>query len=190
MKYLVVYAHPRPESFNHAVLERVTALLEERGREYVVHDLYALGFEPRLDAEGLEGYMAGKVPPDVAAEQAAIAAADRLLVIHPTWWFGMPAILKGWIDRVFVHGFAFRYGEKGPEGLLAGKQAIVVTTTGGGEEAYRNHGFGDAIRKAIDTGIFGFCGMELLERRFLFGVPAVDDAARTAMLDALSTLPL
>ena len=190
MKYLVVYAHPRPESFNHAVLERILALLEEKGHECAVRDLYAMGFEPRLDAAGLEGYMAGTVAPDVAEEQKLVAAADRLVFVHPTWWFSMPAILKGWIDRVLVHSFAFEYGPEGPQGLLAGKETIVVTTTGGGKDAYRDFGFADAIETAIDKGIFGFCGMKVVEHRFLHAVTMIDDATREKMLEDLATLPL
>lgn len=75
-----------------------------------------------------------------------VSWADTIIVIHPIWWWGAPAILKGWVDRVFSHGFAYTYGPKGPEGLLAGKKALVFTSSGSDENQWKAD---DAARKAM-----------------------------------------
>ena len=128
MRYVILYAHPNPKSFNHAILARVEANLKRDRKEYVVRDLYALNFKPVLEPADFVAMGGGSVRPDVAEEQRHIAAADKLIVIHPIWWFGMPAMLKGYIDRVFTGGFAYAYTAKGVEGLLKGKRAIILNT--------------------------------------------------------------
>ncbi len=108
MRALVVYAHPREGSFNAAVRDTVLERLEVAGAETRVIDLYARGFDPVLSAHELEIYE------DEAANQAPVASdiadlrwADTLIFVYPTWWYGLPAILKGWLDRVMVPGVAF-----------------------------------------------------------------------------------
>jgi len=190
MRYAILYAHPNPKSFNHAILERVEANLKRDRKEYVVRDLYALGFKPVLDSTDFAAMTAGRKAPDIAEEQRHIAAADRIIVIHPIWWFGMPAILKGYIDRVFVSGFAYEYTDKGPVGLLKDKSAIILNTTGGTEEAYDKGGFRDAIVKVADVGTWGFCGIGIAEHKFFYGVPGITQEARVAMLDDIKGMNL
>ncbi len=182
MKALLVYAHPNPKSFNHAVLEAVKEEFAAAGVAFDVRDLYALSMDPVLKAEDFLAIREGKPLADVAKEQRFVKEADLLVVIHPVWWFSLPAILKGWIDRVFSAGFAYAYGKNGPEGLLKGKKVALFSTTGGSEKDYDTYGFKGAIRTAVDNGIFGFCGMEVILHHFMHAVPAVSQEEREAML--------
>ncbi len=190
MKHLILYAHPNPKSFNHAVLERVEANLKRDRKEYVVRDFYSLGFKPALEGADFVAMGQGRPRPDVAEEQRHIASADRIIVIHPIWWFGMPAILKGYIDRVLVSGFAYKYTDKGPVGLLTGKRVVILNTTGGSQEDYEKHGFRSAIVQAVDVGVYGFCGITVEEHKFMYGVPSVGQEARTAMLEEIKGMNL
>ncbi len=108
MRALVVYCHPRPESFTAAVRDLVLAKLEDAGAETRLIDLYAEGFQPTLTAQELEVYEdteKNQVP--VADHIAAVQWCDTLIFVYPTWWYGLPAMLKGWLDRVLVPGCAF-----------------------------------------------------------------------------------
>ncbi len=190
MKYLVIYAHPNPKSFNHAIKEKVEARLKREGAQYDVRDLYELGFDPVLKGSDFMGFKQGKPPEDIMREQDFIKNADTLIFIHPVWWFGQPAVLKGYIDRVFSFGFAYTSDEKGLRGLLNGKKAVILNTTGGSEADYKDNGFKDALGKTMDIGIFGLCGIKVILHKFFHAVPAVSNEAREEMLQDISTLPL
>jgi len=179
MNHLLVYAHPNPASFNHAIEETVRHTLEAQGHAVVVRDLYALNFNPVLSAADTAALRSGTPPADIAEEQAHVAWADVVSFVYPTWWVGMPAILKGYIDRVFSYGFAFAYGEQGPIGLLKGKKAFLVSTGGNPEQWYT--AMQEALTHPAD-GSLTFCGIEVLAHKYLPGVLSVDDAARHAML--------
>ncbi len=187
MDCLVIYAHPGPKSFNHAILERVENILRKAKRTFEVRDLYALKFNP--SAGPAEIYHPGvKAPRDVLREQRLVQEADTLVFIYPIWWFGMPAILKGYIDRVFSMGFAYRIDGEKLIGLLPGKRAVIINTTGVSREVFVREGQEEAMRKAIDSGIIEFCGMKIVEHRYLWEVQAIDDAARKRMLDDLENI--
>jgi putative NADPH-quinone reductase len=135
MRALVVYCHPRPESFTAAVRDTVLAKLSETGAEARVIDLYARGFDPVLCAAEHEGYLAcpeNRAP--VAEDCADLAWADTLIFVYPTWWYGLPAMLKGWIDRVFLPGTAFHMPDAENRTIRPGLQHIrrlgVFTTCG------------------------------------------------------------
>ncbi|HAM51558.1 MAG TPA: NAD(P)H dehydrogenase, partial [Nitrospiraceae bacterium] len=95
MKYLIVYAHPNPRSFNHAILETISGELKKKKKEFTVRDLYKIGFNPVLSTKDLEAVQNGAVPKDIKKEQSYISKADTLIVIFPIWWSAMPAMLKG-----------------------------------------------------------------------------------------------
>ncbi|MEN3028436.1 MAG: NAD(P)H-dependent oxidoreductase [Aquificaceae bacterium] len=179
----LIYAHPNPKSFNHSIKEEVIEVLRSKGRHYELRDLYALGFNPVLSASDFETFLSGGVPEDIKREQDIIKASELLLFIYPIWWTGMPAILKGYIDRVFSYGFA--YEEKGGElvGLLSDKRAVVINTLGASALDYGPSGMEDCLRKTTDTGIFKFCGIEVVEHIFLYAVPYVSEEERKNMLN-------
>lgn len=108
MKALIVYCHPSPASFNHAVLETVLSALRQQGIEHRTIDLYAEQFDPRLSIEDWNEYEDTRVNTSrIAQHVESLRWCDSLIFIYPTWWFGQPAMLKGWLDRVLVPGVAF-----------------------------------------------------------------------------------
>lgn len=185
MKYLIVYAHPNPKSFNHAIRKEVEGKLKKAGHEYVVRDLYEMNFNPNLSGNDFVSLMQGKTPDDIKKEQDHIRNADVIIFVHPIWWYSMPAILKGYIDRVFSHGFAYKFDENGLQGLLADKKVVILNTTGGPGEYYAESGFDDALQKTIEEGIFKLCGMKVFLHTYFYAVTSIDDAARKKMLEKI-----
>ena len=135
MRALVVYCHPDPGSFNAAVRDVVLEKLAGQGAEVRVHDLYAMGFSPVLTAPEWQGYLhcPGNVDP-VAAQVADLRWADTLIFMYPTWWYGLPAMLKGWLDRVLLPDVAFLMPDATHQNIRPGLQHIkrlgVFTTCG------------------------------------------------------------
>lgn len=109
MRALVVYCHPKPESFTAAVRDVILERLEQAGAEVKVLDLYAMGFDPVLSAAGLDCYLDENCNAHEVEDHAlAVTRCDTLIFVYPTWWYGLPAMLKGWLDRVLLPGIAFR----------------------------------------------------------------------------------
>ena len=129
-KYLIIFAHPSRNSHNGFMLQKLEEKLKSNNQNYEVLDLYQLNYNPVL--QDAELYSAGRrlIDSENQIYQQKIKTANRLILIFPTWWQGPPAILKGFIDRVFVSGFAFIYDKGLPKGLLSGKKSAVFTTTG------------------------------------------------------------
>ena len=147
MKTLIVLAHPEPRSFNAALKDVAVETLRELGHQVQVSDLYAMSWkaelgigdfpEDRADPDYLDlsreqehAFANGSHTDDVKAEQSKVMWADLVIFQFPVWWFSMPAILKGWVDRVFSRGFAYSSGHKYGSGLLKGKKAMLCLTTG------------------------------------------------------------
>ncbi|MGQ7407913.1 NAD(P)H-dependent oxidoreductase [Streptococcus suis] len=134
---MIVFAHPRKESFTHALVARVEQALRKNGIEVTVRDLYGLGFDSVLrgeDAIHIENGQfvrdAAAYPADVQVEMDLIAESDLLVYIFPSWWNGMPAIMKGYVDRVFQHGFAYSFESDELRQLFSTKKAMFFTPTG------------------------------------------------------------
>ncbi len=187
-KYLIIYAHPNPKSFNHAILDTVKDALSRAGKEVSVRDLNAINFNPVLSADDLAGMMQGKITAEVKAEQEFVGLADIIVVIYPLWWSGMPAILKGYIDRVFTEGFAYRIVGPDLEGLLKGKKVLLITTTGAPQEMYEASGMFRSMAQTTGEGIFQFTGMELIEHKYLCAIPYIKDEDRKKMLEEVRGL--
>ena len=187
-KVLVVYAHPNPKSFNHAILEKTEQTLNRAGCEVRVKDLYSIGFDPILDGEDFGQIMNGKTPEDIKNEQADISWADRMVFIYPTWWFDRPAMLKGWIDRTFLNGFAFSYGPTGPQGLLKHDKALIFQTAGGPLAMYQMGHAEDTITRPMSDGTLHFCGIKDVTHKVLWGVAVSTPADREKMLGEVAEL--
>ncbi|MCS6876125.1 MAG: NAD(P)H-dependent oxidoreductase [Aquificaceae bacterium] len=184
----VIYAHPNPKSFNHALKEAVIEVLESKGKNYQLRDLYAMGFNPVLSSLDFETFLSGSVPEDVKREQEIIKASELIIFIYPIWWTGMPAILKGYIDRVFSYGFAYEEKDGELVGLLSDKTVVIINTLGASALDYGPSGMEDCLRKTTDTGIFRFCGMHVIEHIFLYAVPYVSDQERKDMITKVKSL--
>jgi NAD(P)H dehydrogenase (quinone) len=189
MHVLLVYAHPEPASFNGSLRDFAVRRLRASGHEVQVSDLHAMGWKATLDAadfpqrdaqspfdpmhDSRQALAAGAQADDVAREQEKLLWADALILQFPLWWFSMPAILKGWVDRVYACGFAYgvgehsdrRWGERYGEGTLAGKRAMLVVSTGGWESHYGPRGINgpiDDLLFPIQHGILYYPGFSVL----------------------------
>ncbi|MGG1660374.1 NAD(P)H-dependent oxidoreductase [Brevibacillus sp. NRS-1366] len=187
MKACIVFAQEGKDSFCHVILSRVTQSLEKEQITYELRDLYQMNFQPVFTAEDMQRVEQGTSSDDIQSEQTIITDADLLVMIYPVWWWSAPAILKGYIDRVFTNGFAFRYGSDGPVGQLTNKQAIVFTTTRESAERMAATGLDSVIKKQIVDGTLQFMGFDVTYQNFA-AVPYVDDAARRNMLSQVETI--
>jgi len=188
MKYLIVYAHPNPKSFNHAILETISGELIKKKKEFKVRDLYKIGFNPVLSTKDLSSIQNGAVPADIKKEQKFIDRSDTIIFIFPIWWSAMPAMLKGYIDRVFSLKFAYDITEDAVLGLLKGKKVFLVSTTGATKEEYEKMGAFKMMNMAMDMAIFQFSGMEVIGHQYFSGVPYISQQDRKKMLKELKLL--
>lgn len=166
MKYLIIYAHPDNSSLNNHLLKNVIDNLQKEQQEIEIRDLYKNQFNPVLSFADMEGQRMGKVDAIVQQEQEYISWADHLVFIYPIWWTGMPAIMKGYIDRVFSYGFAYRYDQGVQRGLLTGKMATIINTQGKSKAEYENIGMDKALSLTSDKGVFKYCGLEINQHFF------------------------
>lgn len=196
MKIVSLIAHPRPESFCHAVSERARAALVRGGHEVDHHDLYAERFDPCLTAEeaytigkGMEASLAGCTDPIVHAHREAIRAAEGLLVVHPNWWGKPPAILAGWLDRVLVPGVAYRLAEAAgpPEGLLALRRALILNTSDTPSDREESE-FGDPLDDIWGRCVLPFCGTARYHRQVFRPVVGSSAAVRSDWLSKVDVL--
>lgn len=162
MHSLIVVAHPDPASLTHAVAARIgRAITGADARNTVtVADLAGEGFDPRFNTADIGLFKQGAaVPVDVAAEHARVDAADALVLVYPLYWWSFPALLKGWIDRVFTQGWAYADGADGKvEKKLQRLQVHLIGIGGAGAEMIERRGYGAAMKTQIDMGIFDYCG--------------------------------
>ncbi|MFI7018779.1 NAD(P)H-dependent oxidoreductase [Streptomyces sp. NPDC050164] len=200
---LIVHAHPEPHSFSTAQMAAAARSLGEAGYRVDVLDLYADGWAPVLareefapvdgpfkpQAEQMRAVEEGTLDAAVKAHLDRLLAADLLVLSFPMWWFSLPAVLKGWVDRVFVMGGVFG-GDHGLFGdaALAGKRAMLLFTTGGPGESFRPGGaFGpmDDFLFHIHRGMLEFVGFQVLDPVITYGPARMTDQERTAALDAV-----
>lgn len=167
MKHLIIYAHPNSDSLNSQLKQSLTAHLQDNGHEVMIRDLYQLNFNPVLSLADMQGQRAGRVSEDVQQEQTFISEADCLTFIYPIWWTGLPAIMKGYIDRVFSYGFAYRYDQGVQKGLLGAKPTVIINTHGKSHAEYQAIGMDHALLLTSDKGIFTYSGLDI-RKHFLF----------------------
>ncbi|TDT42036.1 NAD(P)H dehydrogenase (quinone) [Streptomyces sp. BK208] len=187
MHTLLVAANPDPRSLTHYVLGRLEAALQPGPVE--VADLAAEGFDPRFTPADRRAYHGGDYPADVVAEHRRLERATDLVLVFPVYWWSMPALLKGWIDRVFVNGWAFEHSPA--SGLQPKLQALtthLLFLAGADCGAYERHGYERALRTQIEHGIVDYCGSRRGSTAFLYDseqltpeatVRDVDRAVRT-----------
>ena len=164
MKHAIILAHPEPDSFNASVANTYAQAVRVRGHEAIVRDLYAIGFDPCLKANERPDKPDQVVAPDVAAERALLADADVFVLIYPIWFGSTPAILKGYIERVFNQGFAFDQfatGQMRP--LLGGRQLISFTSSGATNAWLDEAGVRLSLRYVVDGYLSKIFGLEIVE---------------------------
>jgi len=160
MHALIVVAHPDPKSLSHGIAAELAAGVEMAGHSNEIADISAEGFDPRYTAGDLAVHRREVAPAaDVAAEQARIDRADTLVLVYPVYWWSMPALLKGWIDRVFANGWAYDEGAGiKPVKRLRHLNVHLVAIGGASTRTYARHGYFGAMKTQIDHGIFDYVG--------------------------------
>lgn len=202
MNVLIVFAHPEPRSFNGAMKDLAEAELTRLGHSVRVSDLYAKGFKAiadagdfaqRADPERLDypaeqghAHAAGTTAPDIAAEQADLQWADHVIFQFPMWWYSVPAILKGWLERVMTIGFAYGRGKMFDTAGLSGTRAMVSCTTHGLATSYEPTGWHGDIDRVLWPLLNGlrFVGFEVLPPMVAYNVIRCGDQERAAYFDA------
>ncbi|NUP87978.1 MAG: NAD(P)H-dependent oxidoreductase [Burkholderiaceae bacterium] len=217
MNVLLVYAHPEPRSLNGSLKDFAIERLERAGHAVQVSDLYAMKWKPALDADddtarqpgarfdpSLDSRKAlenGTQSADIAHEQDKLRWADAVILQFPLWWFSMPAILKGWMERVYACGFAYgvgehsdtHWGDRYGEGTLAGKRAMLMVTAGGWASHYGPRGINgpiDDILFPIQHGILYYPGFDVLPPHVIYRTSRIDEAGFSNVRDALGTAPV
>jgi NAD(P)H dehydrogenase (quinone) len=189
MNVLIVYAHPAANSLNGALKDYAVQHLQAAGHAVQVSDLYAMQWQPMLEADEAIG-------PEILAEQEKLLWADTVIFQFPLWWFSMPAVMKGWVERVFTYGFGYgigehsdvRWGDRYGEGTLAGKRAMLMVTAGGWESHYSPRGINGAVDDLlfpIHHGILYYPGMEVLPPFMVYRTGRMDDARFAATCEEL-----
>jgi NAD(P)H dehydrogenase (quinone) len=185
MNQLIIIAHPRKDSFNYTIKNTLIKEFEDRGDKVKVRDLYKIKFRPILDFEELKYNKDGKTCPDIAVEQNYIEWANELTVIYPLWWNAFPAILKGYIDRVFTNGFAFKITPNGPEGMLKKKKVRLITSAGMDEESLKKSNIFEGLKVTQDRGVFEFCGMEVLDHSYITESTSLSEEEKKNIIENL-----
>ena len=166
MKHLVVVAHPRPESFNMQLKDLYVSCLEKSGHDVRIRDLYAMGFNPVATPRDLAAGHTGEYEEDVRIEQDHFIWSDVITFISPVWWMAFPAILKGYIERILVEGFAYAHGvgKQHTAGLVEGKRCMIISTSGSTLENFEESGKMSALAVTQDQFTLEFCNIEVIER--------------------------
>ncbi len=187
MHALVVVAHSDPQSLTQSLARQLAQSIVGTGHTAEIADLAAEGFDPCFGPADLAHFRrTASAPADVAAEQARLDRADALVIVYPIYWWSFPALLKGWIDRVFTQGWAF---DEQPDGrivkLLQRLPVHLVASGGADQRTMARHGYFGAMKTQIDHGIFGYCGAPVLTTELLL----VSDAGfPDAHLDTVAAL--
>lgn len=189
MKVLIVYAHPEPRSLNGSLKNLAVKVLQDEGHEVIVSDLYQMQWKTAGDGydflareserlsftrDSKHAFQTSTLSPDIQNEIEKLLWSDAVIFQFPLWWFSMPAILKGWFDRVYVNGFAYgvgqhggdRWGDRYGEGKLLGRRAMLSITIGGREKHYSPRGVNGYLHDLlfpIQHGILYYPGMTVLE---------------------------
>jgi len=197
-KVLIVHAHPERSSLTHHLVDIAIEVLTAQGHEVSQSDLYAMGWKAVFDGqdfpkranqdrlafieESAFAFSNGCQTADVEEEQGKILAADAVILVFPLWWFSMPAIMKGWVDRVFAAGLAYGYQGAGNayrygEGGFAGKRALLAVSIGGPAEDYAPRGINGPLEQLlfpITHGTLFFSGMQVLPSFAVYGAARIE----------------
>ena len=164
MQHLIVVSHPLQDSITMKLARAYALELQQLGHSQCTHDLYRMNFNPVMSAEELEPLSIGRaVDDDVAHAQNDLRAADALTMIYPLWWASMPAMMKGYIDRVFARGVVYEARSGVAHGLMDGKRCVVITLSGSPLSRLIDHGEWKAIDTLQDAHIFRSSAFDLLE---------------------------
>ena len=183
MKHAVIVAHPSAHSFTAQVGQAYAEAARGLGHDVLVRDLYAMDFDPRLKADELPGPRGALCAPDIDAERRLVGDADVFALIYPFWFNAPPAILKGYVDRMFGMGFGYAPGAGGTEPLLSDKRLISFTSSGAPDRWVEETGALAALRQHFDGHIAAVCGLNVIDHLHHGGVvQGITDDAVADML--------
>ena len=180
MSVLVIIGHQHQGSFNHAIAAAVVDELKSLGHEVVFHDLYAEEFDPILPHR--EIHVDAELEPVLRQHCEEVLAAEGFVIVHPNWWGMPPAVLKGWIDRVFRQGTVYSFTAAGVTSKLAGKRAVVLTTSNTPRDDELRL-YGDPLENLWKNCIFGLLGITDFARRNFESIIMSTPEQRAAWLD-------
>lgn len=202
MKIFIVYWHAEEKSFNHAMLETAVNTLSACGHQLKVSDLNKMNFDPVVSRKSFKTVANPSVfnpvqeahyavqnngfADFIAAEMEKMEWCDLLIFQFPLWWFGMPAMVKGYVEQVLVSGKFFDSGHMYENAFLAGRRAMLSITTGAPADAYVKNGFnGDInmILRPIQRGILEFCGFGVLRPQIVYAPTHIMQTQRVHELE-------
>lgn len=177
MHLLTVFSHPIRASYPGQVMDAFHSPFQAGGHSVDTLDLHAEEFDPRFTAADHSHFWGGEIPRGINDMHQRVEAADRLAFIFPVYWWSMPAMMKGWIERVFTGGWAYQYGsgveDRGKEplsGLLPHVPTTLIGVGGSKQRTYDKYGYGEAMRTQLDVGIFAYCGISDVESHLIYDV--------------------
>jgi NAD(P)H dehydrogenase (quinone) len=201
MHILIVYAHPEPTSFTAALKDSAAQALSAAGHRVEISDLYGEGFNPvagrhdfvtaadparfHYQSEQLHASRTGGFAADLAREQERLMRADFFVFVFPLWWGGVPAIVKGWFDRVCAYGVAYADGKRFDQGYFVGRRALLGVTTGGTIERFSpggSYGPMQEVLYPVQRCMLEYLGLEVMEPFVAYAAPRVDAAMRAEYL--------
>lgn len=182
MKALIIYANYKEQSFTAAIRDTLAETFHNNGHEVVVRDLYEIKFNPVLSKKDLESIDNEVFPVDIMNEQKFIQWADMICFVYPVWWSGMPAILKGYIERVLVMGYAFDFDGDEAIPKLKNKKIAIFNTTGS-KNVYKDESGLQALNKITHDCIFGFCGMQTVEHKYFTAISKASTEEKNAIFE-------
>ncbi|MFZ0268865.1 NAD(P)H-dependent oxidoreductase [Caulobacter sp.] len=188
MKHAVILAHPKPTSFCAAIARTCVEHLRATNHDVILRDLYGLDFDPRLKAEELPSQSGAQPAADIVAERGLIGDVDSFIFVYPFWFNAPPAILKGYVDRVFSMGFGYAPSAGGAQSLLDDKTLLSFSTSGAPEHWVNSTGALKALMTVFDLHLSGVCGLRVLGHEH-FGsiVSNITEESVADMLDQVRT---
>lgn len=185
---LTVFAHPVPDSYPAAVLDAFHQPFQDAGYTIDLLDLPQEQFDPRFTPEDHGHFWGGPIPEGIKEMHGRVEAADRLAFIYPVYWWGMPAMMKGWIERVFTGGWAYQFGtgveDRGtqdlPASLLPSIPTLLLGIAGSTQRTYAKYGYDQAMRTQIDVGTFAYCGITDVQSHLIYDVEGDHNAPNRA----------
>jgi len=163
MKILLIIGHSKPHSFNHAIAEKSALVLKELGHEVLFRDLYQEHFDPVMPT-GEENLPENELSEQIQHHIRDFKEADGVIIVHPNWWGGPPAILRGWVDRVIRTGSCYNFTKEGVVSYVGGKIVQIFSTSNTPRDVELQV-YGDPIETFWKTVVFGLLGTKSFERR-------------------------
>lgn len=160
MHVLCVLCHPRRQSFTGSLLDSFAAGLAEGGHSAEIADLYREDFDPVLNEADFAQFEDRAMPEDVLEEQRRYERCDALVMVFPLWWYGMPAMLKGWLDRVFCAGWAYRRRHDPVGSLLRPRPCTFLVSVGSSQRVMDEHHYDQSLRHLWRDGVLGYVGSD------------------------------